>query len=213
MMQKIPLFMLNAVLFPGGQLMLHVFEERYRLMISRCLEQERPFGIVLIKEGVEVGGFAVPYTVGTLAQVSSVTRVKEGRMYIIARGLQRFRIQYVNRSQPYPVGSVMLLAEESGEPPHELAQQVSQLYARYRHSIAAATGSSGELEDLPEEPLAMSYVLADRVRVPLPHKQRWLEADVATRLREISAAIQYELRMLPEQGPESDEHNGSGSWN
>lgn len=203
-MQKVPLFLLNTVLFPGGQVVLHVFEERYRLMISRCLEQQRPFGVVLIKEGAEVGGEAEPTQVGTLAAITSAYGLADGRMYITATGLQRFRIQYVLHKQPYQVGSVTMLPEESGEPPHELAAQLAETYGRYRDVMRRIGDGAADLEDLPSDPLDMSYALADRMRVSVQHKQRWLEADVATRLREINAALRSELRMVPPLPPEPE---------
>ena len=52
---ELPLFPLNTVLFPGMVLPLHIFEERYKLMIGRCMEGSRPFGVVAIREGGEVG--------------------------------------------------------------------------------------------------------------------------------------------------------------
>lgn len=51
---KLPLFPLNTVLFPGAMIQLHVFEERYRLMVGRCIEQRSPFGVVLLRSGSEV---------------------------------------------------------------------------------------------------------------------------------------------------------------
>ncbi len=54
MVQKLPIFPLNAVLFPGAPLQLHIFEERYRQMIGRCVEQNSPFGVVLIRVGSEI---------------------------------------------------------------------------------------------------------------------------------------------------------------
>ena len=64
---EMPLFPLNVVLFPGMVLPLHVFEPRYREMINHCIEEEKPFGVVLIDEGQEVGGPAAPRLVGTAA--------------------------------------------------------------------------------------------------------------------------------------------------
>ena len=57
--RELPLFPLPTVLFPGMALPLHVFEERYKLMIGECIRDSRPFGVVLIKSGPEVGGDAV----------------------------------------------------------------------------------------------------------------------------------------------------------
>src|SRR5205814_5524803 len=84
------LFPLNTVLFPGMPLPLHIFEERYKLMIGRCLEEERPFGVVLIQSGPEVGGTAVPHRVGTTAHIAAVRRLDDGRMNLIAIGQERF---------------------------------------------------------------------------------------------------------------------------
>ena len=209
-MQKLPIFLLNTVLFPGGQVVLHVFEERYRLMISRCLEQQRPFGVALIKEGPEVGGEAEPHPIGTLANITSAYGLADGRIYITASGAQRFKIQYMMQSQPYPIGSVTIMQDESGEPPQHLADLLVQTYERYKQTVGALGGANSLLEELPDDPVALSYALADRMRVPLPHKQRWLEADVATRLREIEAALQRELRMFP-LGPH--ETPPGGAWN
>src|SRR3712207_3854194 len=60
----------NVVLFPGMTLPLHIFEERYKLMIGRCLEREEGFGVLLIDEGHEVGEPAEPFTVGTEARIA-----------------------------------------------------------------------------------------------------------------------------------------------
>ena len=61
------LFPLNTVLFPGMRMPLHIFEERYRIMIRECIEEDAPFGVLLIKAGAEVGSGAVPHDVGTVA--------------------------------------------------------------------------------------------------------------------------------------------------
>ncbi len=53
---KIPLFPLKTVLFPGMPINLHIFEERYRLMINRCIDEQLPFGVVLIQKGEEALG-------------------------------------------------------------------------------------------------------------------------------------------------------------
>ena len=75
MTYKLPLFPLQTVLFPGAPILLHIFEERYRLMIGRCLEQNSPFGVVLIRQGTEVDPDAIPYGVGTTAQIRDSVRL------------------------------------------------------------------------------------------------------------------------------------------
>ena len=83
---SLPLFPLGSVLFPGMLLPLHVFEPRYRLLLKRAVQNERPFGIVLIKSGAEVGGPAEPHRIGTTARVVGTTPLPGGRSFVIVRG-------------------------------------------------------------------------------------------------------------------------------
>ena len=89
--ELLALFPLNTVLFPGMPLPLHIFEERYKIMIGRCIDEDRPFGVVLIQSGTEVGNPAVPHVVGTTALIAAVKRLEDGRMNLIAVGQERFR--------------------------------------------------------------------------------------------------------------------------
>ena len=77
---------------------LHIFEERYKEMISDCIDRKEPFGIVLIKEGREAGDPAVPFRMGTSAQIMRVEHLAEGRMNILTRGEQRFETDEVSSS-------------------------------------------------------------------------------------------------------------------
>ena len=88
---ELPLLPLDVVLFPGEDLPLHIFEPRYRLMINECIEQKTSFGIVLVRPNSEHLK-EEPYAVGTMANIEVLDRLEDGRMNLIARGLQRFRI-------------------------------------------------------------------------------------------------------------------------
>ena len=217
MTYKLPLFPLKqVVLFPGAPLTLHIFEERYRLMIERCLEQSGPFGVTLIRQGPEVGGEAVPHSVGTTATISDSVRLDDGRYYLTTVGQRRFRIQYIAQRQPYLLASVVYLPEDAGgSAVVDQAGELRALYVRYWAALAAATGHRREPETLPESPIELTYWMAQRLQVDNIHKQRWLEADVATRLREMIAAIRSELLLLPSEGAGEHERGwtGSGSWN
>jgi Lon protease-like protein len=207
--QLLALFPLGAtVLFPGAQISLHIFEERYRLMISRCIALKEQFGIVLIREGEEVGGPAEPYDVGTVAQITRAIRSADGQLYIAVEGRSRFRIESIVQQAPYLVAMIHPL-EEPVLPEHEIqATELRELYDRYRGSIAAATGVVPALDDLPDDPLAMSYQLSALIQVPHLSKQQLLEADLELRLEALITAISDELRMLP---PPSDRPTLPGS--
>jgi Lon protease-like protein len=88
----LPLFPLNAVLFPAGVLPLKVFETRYIDMVRDCMKRDMPFGVVLIKSGQEVGAAAEPETVGTLANITDWDAPQLGVLMLRTCGGQRFRI-------------------------------------------------------------------------------------------------------------------------
>jgi Lon protease-like protein len=88
----IPLFPLHSVLFPGGPLVLRIFEPRYLDMVSCCLKDESGFGVVLIREGREVGEAPQVYEVGTFGHISYWEQRKDGLLGITVTGERRFRI-------------------------------------------------------------------------------------------------------------------------
>lgn len=221
MIRQLPLFPLGTILFPGTTLNLHIFEERYRQMIGRCLKEQSPFGVVLIREGDEVEEGRVgarpaePYGIGTTAQITANMRLEDGRILITAVGQSRFRVQYVLQRAPYLIASVVELPEEVPAGVGELARELRSAYDRYWQGVAAATGVPVQAEELPDEPSAMAYHLADRLQVDTARKQRWLETDLLTRTRELLGELRAELALLPASGkPKTGEgFSGMGSLN
>ncbi len=94
---QVPLFPLNTVLFPDGPLPLRIFEPRYLDMISRCMKEDVPFGVLLLDEGPEAGGPATTHDVGTLARVSDWYQGSDGLLGITAIGTQRFNLLSAER--------------------------------------------------------------------------------------------------------------------
>ncbi len=134
-MTRIPLFPLRSVLCPGVALPLHVFEERYRLMVDRCLERDEPFGVVLIRAGREVGPLSGAIAqVGTMAVIRRAGRYPDGRFDILTVGQQRFHLEAVDSaSEPYLVGRVSFLDEPLGSQgeAHRHAERVGQRFLEY----------------------------------------------------------------------------------
>lgn len=89
---EIPLFPLQAVLFPGGRLPLRIFEQRYMEMAKACLRDGTSFGVCLIRDGREVGEAALPEDVGCTARIAEWDMPQLGVLQIVARGDRRFRI-------------------------------------------------------------------------------------------------------------------------
>lgn len=178
-MRELPLFPLNTVLFPGMRLPLHIFEERYKLMIGECLEQSRPFGVVLIKSGNEVGEPAEPNLVGTSAIITHVERLDDGRMNLLAMGVRRFRIVDVSVRSGYLVGHVEDL-EPPPDDPVELAEEaarVAGLFAEYFRLLLTLNGQWQRSIPLPGEPDALADHVAAFMDVDVLVKQDLLETE------------------------------------
>jgi len=150
---RLPLFPLTLVLFPGQTVPLHIFEERYKAMLKRCLDEQIPFGIVLIKDGGRLGR-GTPHQVGTLARVITVQEVEAGGCpmpaphkgscyHITVRGEDRFRVTAIARREAeYLVGDLESYADEQAPEPALLmvAQRVSALFDEYYREVVALTG-------------------------------------------------------------------------
>lgn len=132
---ELPLFPLHTVLCPGVALPLHVFEERYRRMVDRCVEAGEPFGVVLIREGRETGPLDGRISrIGTTALIRDAGRYPDGRFDLMTVGGRRFRIESLTDSdEPYLVAEVRYLREPVGDPEmaRALAERVSSRFLRY----------------------------------------------------------------------------------
>ncbi len=189
-LQELPLFPLEAVLYPFSQVQLHVFEERYRLMINRCLEEDLSFGIVLIRSGGEVGETAEPFLIGTAARIVGVHRYENGSFDLKVVGAERFRIRELDDSQPYLVGRVERLDEEESESiPRETA-----LVHRARECMNEFITKTLSSDDyrvadirLPDDAYQLSFLLASLLQAPNRDKQRLLE--ITNTNERLSAAL------------------------
>jgi Lon protease-like protein len=173
---ELPLFPLNVVLFPGERLPLHIFEPRYRLMINECYEGEKPFGVVLVRPESEFLQ-EEPYSIGTMAEIEALDRLEDGRMNLIARGLQRFNILSQHREKPYLCGLVEIY-EDIAEPEQTLivyADQARELFNSYLEILLEVVGKQEIQFNLPEAPEELSHFIAYFLDVQDERKQELLE--------------------------------------
>ncbi|GIW11024.1 MAG: LON peptidase substrate-binding domain-containing protein [Chloroflexi bacterium] len=193
------LFPLNSVLFPGGQIALHIFEPRYRLMIGRCIEENLPFGVVLIRAGHEVGEPATPYEVGTVASINKYTRKSDGKYDLTALGLERFRILTVLQERPYLVARVQLLPDEPS-PTAELtlrAREAASLFESYVERLRELSQGRLDLIEVPNDPEALAWFIAATLPLALAEKQTLLELpSTAARLASEAEILRRELTFL-----------------
>ena len=197
----LPLFPLNTVLFPGAPLPLQIFEERYKAMVQHCLDEDSRFGVVLIRSGAEVGGPAVPHSVGTVAHIVQVNRVDGGRMFLAARGERRFRIKEITQNNPYMGGQVELLEEETDA---ELSPEDSETVRRsvVQHVSLSLGLRGGWVRDsrMPSDPKALSYFIGGLLQAGLAEKQALLEGpSVSERLESGLTLLRREIETLKER--------------
>lgn len=198
MKSLLPLFPLDVVLFPGTPLPLHIFEPRYRELISECLETKKTFGIVRVKKNEEVDeetGADEQDTrladVGCTAEIIAVTKTHpDGRMDIVTEGRERFEVLELNEERSYLQGDVLFFGDEPGDPNPEETAHAVKLHAE----ILAIAGAK---QSLPEQLQQLSFHLAGSLPLDLDFKQALLEMrSEAERIQAVVTAFEAILPKL-----------------
>lgn len=176
-MDELPLFPLGSVLFPGVTLPLQIFEPRYRELLRRCMDREEPFGVVLIRSGVEVGGSAEPFDIGTTARIVRVQPMQDERFAVLAIGERRFQIMRTMNDYAYLTGEVVWLADTDTDAAAvpALAEKVGELFSDYTKLGLALTDQWTAHVGLPKRPGTLADRVAAQVDVDMRVKQRFLE--------------------------------------
>ncbi|MCW2616609.1 MAG: peptidase lon domain protein [Frankiales bacterium] len=204
MSDRLPLFPLGLVLLPGLVLPLHVFEERYRVLVRELLElpeEQRRFGVVAIREGREVGadGVTALHEVGCVARLRRVEPHADGRFDIVTTGAERFRLTGLETGGPYLTGLVDWLPDELG-PAEEAAlldRAVRAEFLAYLAALADARGDELEEPELPASSLVLGYLVAATVLLDLDDRQALLaQTDGAARLRAELSLLRREGTLL-----------------
>jgi Lon protease-like protein len=197
--ERFPLFPLGLVLLPQELVPLHIFEERYKLMIGECLDEDRKFGILwLSDDGLK--------QVGCSARISRVLeRFDDGRLDILVEGAEPFRLLRRIEDLPYPAGDVELLGDaDAGDPgAAELARK------RYADLVEEVTETRPEDEELAR---LNAYGMAATLDVALEAKQQLLELrSERGRLEQLDSlfADALERIRLAERAAERASGNGS----
>jgi hypothetical protein len=189
MTSRLGMFPLSTVLFPEAGLPLHVFEERYRTLMARCLESDREFGVVLITRGSEVGGGDQRVDVGTVARIANVAELDDGRMLVVATGVRRIRVVEWLPEAPFPYAVVEDLPDGGGACPDEVLAAAEGSLRRLRSLLSEL----GEVPTLPHslritgDPDQVGWQLCDMAPLASLDLQRLLVAeDLEARMRLLS---------------------------
>ena len=196
LLEAVPVFALNTVLYPEGPQPLRIFEPRYVDMVSDRLRRDAPFIVALIRAGREVGGGATTHSVGTLARIVDWNRQDDGLLGIVALGGRRVRVlDTETRPDGLCVATARMLEDEPA----------SAVPAEHRRLVALLRGLLEQLESryrlvTPrfDDASWVGYRLSELLPMPLGRKQHFLEMeDPLLRLRQLAEVV----AALSEGGP------------
>jgi Lon protease-like protein len=184
-LDEIGLFPLGVVLLPTERIPLHIFEPRYKELISECVDEEREFGLVLSDDdGLR--------EIGTRAAVIEVLdRFDDGRMNIVVEGREKFRVVELTSGRSFQTGEVEPVVDDAGDPDQASVDRALTLLRRLGELAGA------DVEGLEVKSAAPSFELAARVEFEPRLKQGLLEQrSEPARLRRLSGLLERAARAL-----------------
>jgi Lon protease-like protein len=187
-----PLFPLAIVMLPHELVPLHIFEERYKLMIGECLEEEREFGIVWFADDklCEIG------CMGRITQLLDTG--EDGRLNILVQGTRPFRLVERVPDLPYPAGTIELLDDDEPEASPELVSAARERYAALVERVTDRRPDDEELEALDAYGMAATIEFA-----PEPKQELLEQRSEPERLRQVTSMLEETLKKL-----DFSEHSG-----
>lgn len=198
---EIPIFPLPLVFFPQVLVPLHIFEERYRLMVKRCVDESASFGIVFIPPGSAEDESTIR-TVGVAARIVQFERLEDGRFNIVVAGEKRFRIKQFTGNKPYWKAEIEFF-EDSHDGDEELQENYDEVLQRYlevRRLAARLQGVDVEDIEVTKDPMALSCIVSSVLDVELESKQELLEMTSTTgRLKALVIYLEEVIQRMNSQ--------------
>ena len=149
-------------------------------MMKYCIDNKEPFGVVLIREGSEVGGGAVPFDIGTTAHITQIDEMDDGRMNIATLGLNRFRIIDLNyEKEPYLVGTIedYPLIDDDKPTISQEALALRPILIKYLDTVTRVTDLEFDVADIPSDAKTLAFLTAIVMRNSMEDKQALLSKE------------------------------------
>jgi Lon protease-like protein len=215
--ETLPLFPLPVVLFPGVPMPLHIFEPRYREMLSDIRLRDSLFGLSYFDPSASNQEIPPPGHVGCVAEVSEVQALPDGRSNVLTVGLIRYRVEeYVEGNVPYLVARVSFLEdeEEDEDALNDRARAVAETFTRIARAVRTLNDERTALPDISDtEPQRLSFLVAAAMEIETDVKQELLEllytSERLRRLRDmlVRAVSGYEERARIHELAKSNGHS------
>ncbi len=196
------MFPLGTTVFPGAQVPLHVFEDRYLALVGHLLSMPDPadrlFATVAIREGYEVGehGAQRLYRAGCLLQLTEVEHESDGSLQVVAVARERITLLGMETAGLFPRGRVEVWPDPAEEVEEDLCDRARSTFTAYRAAVAEFRGDpfSGTL---PRDPEYLSWTLSALAPLPLHERQELLSAETTReRLGLVISMLRAELRAI-----------------
>ena len=177
--RELPLFPLPVVLFPGMPMPLHIFEPRYRQMLTDISAQNNLFGLSYFDAGTSEKEVPPAGHIGCVAEITETQGLPDGRSNVLAVGVIRYQVEdYVDRNEPYLVVRVSFF-EDDDEESSKLAagaREVAAMFMRVANSIRLINDERGSLPDISDtDPQRLSFLVAAAMEIEAETKQELLE--------------------------------------
>lgn len=191
----LPLFLLpSVVLFPGMNLPLFIFEDRYKEMISLCMEKDKTFGVVFLRGNM-------CSDIGTTAEIVDVEKTQDGNLNILSEGKKRFKIIDIIKEEPYYEAIVELYEDTDSKITETINKSLKEIRRLSKDALSMFDLiSNQELSKkikLPSEPNDLLFLIAGNLTCSFESKQAVLETrSLKERTKKILSLLKEEIKRL-----------------
>jgi Lon protease-like protein len=216
--KELPLFPLPVVLFPGVPLPLHIFEPKYRQMLTDVKASNSLFGLSYFDATASSNAVPSAGHVGCVAEVTETQSFPDGRSNILTVGVIRYRIEeYVERGDPYLVARVSFFEDDEEDPATliDFARDVADTFTRIAQAVRTINDERASLPDISDtEPQRLSFLVAAAMEIEVDVKQELLELrSTSERLKRLRgmlnrAVASYEERARIHELAKGNGHSG-----
>lgn len=212
---ELPIFPLSVVLFPGVPLPLHIFEPRYRRMLSDIRASHNLFGLSYFDASASEKEIPPAGHIGCVAEVTETQALPDGRSNILTIGVIRYRIEeYVERDDPYLLAKVSFFEDEDedSEMLRESSRAVAENFTRIARAVRTINDERASLPDISDtEPQRLSFLVAAAMEVDSDVKQELLELRLTSeRLQRLQDMLGRALSTYEERARVHELAKGNG---